>query len=202
MKIEYFGHACFKITEDRYSIVIDPYEKIRGFKDVNLSANEVICTHSHYDHAFKEGVIITLNLPHNPFEIEKIDCPHDEVEGAKRGRTDVVIFKANGKKVVHLGDLGVIPNKDVLAKISNADVLLIPVGGVYTIDNKEAKELIERVMPKVAIPMHYKKGEFGIDHIKELSEFTNLFPSVLFKKDNVIDTTEDLSGIVVLTPNY
>ncbi|MBR2070057.1 MAG: MBL fold metallo-hydrolase, partial [Clostridia bacterium] len=73
MKIEYFGHACFKITEDRYSIVIDPYEKIRGFKDVNLSANEVICTHSHYDHAFKQGVRITLNLPYNPFEIEKID---------------------------------------------------------------------------------------------------------------------------------
>ncbi|MBR2160300.1 MAG: hypothetical protein IJ938_03195, partial [Clostridia bacterium] len=69
-------------------------------------------------------------------------------------------------------------------------------------DNKEAKELIERVMPKVAVPMHYKLGNCGIDHIKELSEFTNLFSSVLFKNSNAIDTEEDLSGIVVLTPNY
>lgn len=169
MKIEYYGHACFSLTCDNYTIVLDPYKGVEGFEDINLEANEVICSHSHFDHAYIDGVKIVEGI--SPFKNEKISVFHDDANGTKRGLNDINILKAQDKVVVHLGDLGHLLNKEVIDKIKNCDVLMIPVGGFYTIGIAEALKIIEDVNPKYIIPMHYKDIDKGLSVLESIDEF-------------------------------
>lgn len=181
MKIKYHGHSCFSIISNDYTIVIDPYCGVAGFNDINLCANEVICSHEHKDHSYIDGVKI---VPSNsPFKVSKISCFHDEVGGSKRGTNTITILEAENKKVVHLGDLGHLLNEDIINKINNCDVLMIPVGGFFTIDAASAIRIIEKVNPKNVIPMHYRDNDKGYDVLQTIDEFLELYnkPCLLVK---------------------
>ena len=141
MKIEYLGHACFKLDDQ---LVIDPYKdgSVPGLENLRTSAVKVICTHEHADHSGRECVEITPG--ECEFEIEEVPSFHDDQEGALRGPNTIFVVAKDGEKLVHLGDLGHFPNEEQLKKIADADYLLIPVGGYYTIDAEIAMKICER----------------------------------------------------------
>ena len=175
MKITYYGHSCFTLESDGYVIALDPYDSgVPGYGDLKLSANKVYCSHGHMDHAYTDAVEIIPAKRPSPFEVTELELPHDDANGAKRGFTFIRLFKAEGKTVVHYGDLGC-PLTDRAAELfKNADAALVPVGGFFTIDAPAALELIERTKPVAAIPMHYRKGTQGLRPIAELSDFLDL----------------------------
>ena len=182
MILKYAGHACFKILDEEtgYSIVFDPYEpgSVKGFRDIRDAASEVLCTHDHFDHNYKDAILLEPK-EESPFEVKCIDTFHDPKKGALRGpnRIYVVIHKATGEKLVHYGDIGEVLGdlltEDNLELLKDADIALVPIGGVYTYDRHEALDLIERTAPKLVLPMHYRSESagFGLPEIDTIENF-------------------------------
>lgn len=172
MKIEYLGHACFLIEG---CLVIDPYKdgSVPGLKPLRVTAAKVICTHGHADHSGVECV--ELDGGECSLEISEVASFHDDVGGRLRGpNTIFIITSAAGEKLVHLGDLGHFPNNEQLEAIRDADYLLIPVGGYYTIDASTAVKICEAVRPKCIIPMHYRTATSGYPELATVDEFVKL----------------------------
>ncbi len=170
MKIEYLGHACFKLND---SLVIDPYKdgSVPGLLPLRAKANKVICSHEHADHSGRECVEIVPG--ECEFDIMEVPSWHDDKEGALRGPNTIFVIRdqKSGEKLVHLGDLGHFPNEEQLAAISDADYLLIPVGGYYTIDAAMAAEICKAAHPKQIIPMHYRTKTYGYPELAGVEEF-------------------------------
>ena len=197
MKLIWRGHACFSLECEDGTIVFDPFEdgSVPGIRNLDLSADLVLCSHEHYDHNARSKVAINNN--NKTFNITTIDCFHDDKNGTLRGKNKIHKIITENQSVVHLGDLG--HSLDNIDEIKNCDVLLIPVGGHYTIDSKTAKEIIDLVQPRIAIPMHYRTENFGFDVISHLNEFTDLYSSIYYHDTNVLEITKDTpSQIIVL----
>ncbi|NLZ54107.1 MAG: MBL fold metallo-hydrolase [Thermoanaerobacteraceae bacterium] len=164
MKIRWFGHACFLLeSQDGTKIVTDPFDGSVGYKIPMLEADIVTVSHDHYDHNYVEGVQGDPEVIKSPGEltigsinIKGVPAYHDEVKGAKRGPNIIFTFDIDGIKVCHLGDLGHLLSKTQLEDIGDVDVLLIPVGGTFTLDAEGAAAAIEQFSPKIIIPMHFK----------------------------------------------
>lgn len=177
MKITWLGHACFALESDDYRVLLDPYTKVKGYDELQVSAHKTLCSHEHYDHNAREKIAMPLIERPCPFAIETMDTYHDDVCGAKRGTNKVHILRAEDVTAVHLGDLGHLLTPEQAKRIRDCDVLMIPVGGCYTIDAEQAKLVVEQVQPRVVIPMHYRRGKRGFDEIGTVEEFTELFPA-------------------------
>ena len=176
MKIEYLGHACFRIDD---SLVIDPYkdESVPGLSALRVTGSRVICSHEHADHSGRECVELVPG--ECDFEITEVPSWHDDQQGKLRGpNTIFVITSKSGEKLVHLGDLGHFPDDKQLAAISDADYLLIPVGGYYTIDAEMAVRICEACRPKCIIPMHYRTASSGYPELATVDEFLKLCEEV------------------------
>ena len=191
MRLTWIGHSCFRVEDDGYSIVIDPYSdgSVEGLSDVREEASEVLCTHEHGDHSFRDGVRIKESSS-SPFSVEHIDTFHDDASGSMRGPNRIHILEAGGLKAVHLGDLGcglTAMQADLLKK---PDVLLIPVGGYYTIDAAQAAEIVERLSPRVTVPMHYRSDTFGYPVIGRLEEYTSRCSNEIIYDTNVLTVDE------------
>jgi len=172
MKIEYLGHSCFRLND---VLVIDPYKNgsVPGLKPLRVSAAKVLCTHEHADHSGRECVEIVPG--ECGLSVEEVPSFHDDKGGTLRGPNTIFVISSNdGEKLVHLGDLGHFPNEAQLALISDADYLLIPVGGYYTIDAATAVKICEAARPKCIIPMHYRTAESGYPEIATVDEFLRL----------------------------
>ena len=167
MLIKYHGHSEFLLeSADGCKILTDPYDAHVGYPMKNVQADVVTVSHGHGDHAYTQKVIscgMTVTET-GTFRVSPTctvtGCPsfHDENGGADRGKNIVYIFSIDGLRIAHLGDLGHIPDETLYASLSDIDILLIPVGGFYTIDAVKAAEIVRKVSPKVTIPMHYKTG--------------------------------------------
>ncbi len=182
MKIEYLGHSCFKLTESTgTSIVCDPYSNEIGYAMRKVSADAVTVSHGHYDHNAVQnvdGAPLLIDGGQNNglagVEINSIKSFHDTSRGKKRGENTIFKFRMDGIDVCHLGDLGEKCSSDLIETLLPVDVLLIPVGGTYTIDAEMAKEYVDRIMPDIVIPMHYRTRDCKLD-IDRVEEFTGLF---------------------------
>lgn len=181
IRIRWHGHACFEISNEK-NIVIDPHDGISiGIPPPRAKADLILITHEHYDHnksrvVEKEGsIIVKENRKINGIEIETFSAYHDKFRGERRG--EIKIFKINfeGIKICHLGDLGHILEEETLRKIGKIDILFIPVGGVFTIDAREAVELCKKIDTKVIIPMHYKIEGLSL-RIDGIEPFIDLSP--------------------------
>ena len=174
MKIKWYGHAAFLITSDQgVKIITDPYEPgaFGGqltYGQIKDQADIVIISHDHADHND------TKSLPGSPeivkgsgsktvkeISIKGISTYHDPSKGSERGDNTIFTLSVDGMKICHLGDLGHILGDKELAEIGPVDLLLIPVGGYFTIDPKEATRVAEQIKPKVLIPMHFKTKKCG-----------------------------------------
>ncbi len=163
MKITYLGHASFLLeTSAGTRIVTDPYAQDILPHPVE-KAQVVTMSHEHHDHCdlsqVKGDYVAVNGTEPTTFLDVKITCApcwHDEVQGKKRGRNRAYIFEADGLKIVHLGDLGEAPTPALIAACGGADVLLVPVGGTYTLTGEEAARAVKALAPKLAVPMHYR----------------------------------------------
>ena len=181
MKITYHGHSCFTIESNGYSVVTDPYAEVDGIEMPKLTANAVYCSHEHFDHNYRDGVEIVDGVGSGMF-VSLMHVFHDDQEGALRGRNDVMIFSAEGKKAVHMGDIGHDLPDEMIAALGHVDVLMIPVGGFFTIDAYQAVSFVRRINPDIVIPMHYRDGKIGFDKIATVEDFVSLLTTEEQKK--------------------
>ena len=182
MKIEYLGHSCFKLTESTgTSVVCDPYDPSVGYDMPRLTADAVTVSHKHYDHDYINAVdgnptVIDKECSQDlsGVEINAIKSFHDGQRGKARGENVIFKFRMDGIDICHLGDLGEACSSELIDLLLPVNVLLIPVGGTYTIDAEMAKEYVDRIMPDVVIQMHYREKGCTLD-IDKVDEFINLF---------------------------
>lgn len=174
IKLTWHGHSCFKIEAKGHSAVIDPYTGVPGYPELSLSAGEVYTSHDHDDHGWVRVVRIEDEPGESPFKVTTVDCFHDPEGGALRGGNKITVFEVLGKRIAHLGDLGHQLGEEQVKSIGACDVILLPVGGTYTVDAREAKQVADVLDPAVIIPMHYRTGRYGFDVIAEPEEFLRL----------------------------
>ena len=175
MEITWLGHACFALESGGYRVVIDPYT-VETYPPMHTVADAVYCSHGHADHNYVQAVELRQGKE-SPFSVETVSTFHDEKGGALRGSNTMHIFRAEGMTVVHCGDLGHYPTEEQLAAISGADVLLIPVGGYYTIDAAMARRVADAAKPRTVVPMHYRHDPYGLRPIGTVEEFLKLYPA-------------------------
>jgi L-ascorbate metabolism protein UlaG (beta-lactamase superfamily) len=181
MKIKWYGHAAFKITTDGgVRVIIDPYQSgafggALSYGKITEETDIVLTSHDHDDHNYtkdikgtfkhfnKEGVYKEKGLT-----IEAFPCYHDQSEGKERGNNLLFMIEADGLRLAHMGDLGHTLAQETVKKMGRVDIVLLPVGGFYTIGSDEAGMVMNDIKPKFTIPMHYKtpKCEFPIAGIE------------------------------------
>lgn len=165
VSFRWFGQACFEIS-DSVTIVTDPHDGDSvGLGAPDTEGDIVTISHEHFDHASgedlaakpdSESVRGTGSRTVKGIEIQGTDSYHDKVEGSARGENTVFSFTVDGLRICHLGDLGHLLSEKKAKEIRPVDVLLIPVGGRFTIDGGEAAKVVEQLGPRVVVPMHYK----------------------------------------------
>jgi L-ascorbate metabolism protein UlaG (beta-lactamase superfamily) len=169
MKIKYLGHAAFLITSsDGTKVLIDPYEAgcfdgAVKYGKIDVQADVVACTHKHADHHGLKDLPKGYELVEGAgdrtvkgIRIHGVATFHDGSKGSERGGNVIFAFEIDGMNVVHLGDLGHPLDAAEVQRIGRVDVLLVPVGGFFTIDATVARDVIYGLDPKLVIPMHYK----------------------------------------------
>lgn len=197
MKIEYFGHSCFKITfASGISVLTDPYTGVGYELPTGLRADFVTVSHGHFDHNFVDGLAYAGEVLQTVGEYTRKDVRfialqsnHDEKGGTLRGKNLVFIVEADGKRLCHLGDVGESCTPSFVEKIGKVDVLFIPVGGKYTIDAREAKCYVDAIGAKTVVLMHYKPQDGTIDIATEAPFLSLVDGYAVF--DGVYDTDEE-----------
>jgi L-ascorbate metabolism protein UlaG (beta-lactamase superfamily) len=164
MDITYLGHSSFKIKTKLASVITDPFDpKMVGLKYSGAEGEIVTVSHQHADHNASEKVSGVKKVFEGPGEYEVSGVSimgystfHDAKNGEERGDNTIYVIEADGLRVVHLGDLGHGLSDELIDEIGDTDVLMIPVGGFYTLGPKEAVEVVSKIEPYFVIPMHYK----------------------------------------------
>lgn len=176
MKLTWLGHACFLLEEDGYRIVTDPYSGVEGYPPLHAEAHEALYSHTHYDH-YALGAVTLLPERKSPFTVREVPSFHDDAGGAKRGPNTIRIFEAGGVRVAHLGDLGhpLLPGQ--LEAIGPVDAVLVPVGGVYTVDAAGAKAVCDAIGAGCVVPMHYRHAPYGLPNLAGVEDFLALWPA-------------------------
>lgn len=182
MKLQYLGHACFRIiSEMGTTIVCDPFKSDWvGFDMARVRCDVVTMSHHHGDHDCMESIVgspaeldVEISCAADDIAVESISTYHDDVKGAKRGGNLVFTFLVDGLKVAHMGDIGCLDD-NVVQRLKGYDVLLLPVGGTFTVDAEGAKWYVDQIQPKIVVPMHYKTAEHSFD-VDGVDKFLALF---------------------------
>lgn len=193
VKIAWWGHSCYQIESGGYSVVLDPYEDgyVPGCVPVRAEADEVLCSHEHEDHGARQ-VVKLRNGGVSPFKVDVVHTYHDDRQGALRGMNKIHILDDGRFRIAHLGDLGCELSEAEVEQLKGLDLLLIPVGGFYTIDAVLAKKLVERIKPRVTIPMHYRGEGFGYDVLSTVEAYTDLCDDVVVYPGYELELTKDM----------
>ncbi|MBR7046047.1 MAG: MBL fold metallo-hydrolase [Lachnospiraceae bacterium] len=180
MKINYLGHSCFAIEEDGYRIIFDPYKNgtVPGCGNLDEEADLVICSHGHDDHNAADLIRKREGSP-CPFALTTIHSLHDDHGGKLRGTNDITIVRGR-LSAAHMGDIGCDLTDEQYALLKGVDVLMIPVGGFFTIDAAAARKMADRIGARVTIPMHYKGKGFGYPVIGKVDQFTKISGNVTY----------------------
>ncbi len=199
MDITYLGHSSFKLKGKTASVITDPFDpKFVGLKSPSCDAEIVTISHNHNDHNQSQLVKAVRMVINGPGEYEVsgvsiigIASFHDTKKGEQRGENTIYVFEIDGLRMAHLGDLGEELSDEMISQLGNIDVLMIPVGGEYTIGAKEAVKVIGEVDPYFVIPMHYK-----VDGLSP--EFSKLEPVETFLSE--CGLTPERLATISLTP--
>ena len=216
MKIRFLGHAAFLITtSDGIKILTDPYEPggfggAIGYGPLKEAPDIVVISHDHADHNYVkmapgDPVVVRQPAPvtHRGVAFRSLATHHDSSKGAERGANVVRVIEADGLRVCHLGDLGHTLAAEDAISLGAIDVLMIPVGGTFTIDARGATAVVARLRPRIAIPMHFKTPKLGFK-LLAVDDFLAGKASVRRVAGSEIEITRDTlpepTEIVVLEP--
>lgn len=217
MNIVWKGQSCFQISSNpskngSISIVIDPFDKEIGLRTPKLQADILLLTHDHHDHNNIKAVSGDYLLIDGPGEydikgsfIQGIHSFHDNSQGKERGANTIYIIETEDIRICHLGDLG---QKELtteqLDKIGDVDILMIPVGGTYTIDSAEAIMIMSQIEPRIIIPMHYHipKLSIKIDGVDKFLKALNIKKTETLPKFNIKkkDISTEKVKVILLQP--
>jgi L-ascorbate metabolism protein UlaG (beta-lactamase superfamily) len=178
-----------------------------GIKFPKTEADIVTVSHQHKDHNQSKNISgingVEPLLIDMPGEFEKMGVRifgfqsfHDKTQGSERGENILYKFESEGLSVLHCGDLGIVPEESFLETIGEIDILMVPVGGIYTIDSEEAFHLVKKIEPAIVIPMHYNSDKIdqkNFGKLSAVSEFTKKFgldslpsiPKLVYKKEEI-----------------
>ena len=206
MKMRWLGHSCFQLTLDNGRVLVtDPYDDSVGYPPLRVKCDAALSSHGHFDHNYfdaLEGDPVILNAAgeYEVFgaKITAVPSFHDGVGGAKRGKNLIHVIEADGLKIAHLGDLGHLPEtEEQRAALTGLDVMLIPIGGFFTIDTPAAVKIIETFKPRCAVAMHFA-NDYCHFTISDESEFVRLTGAK--RLPNEIEVTkEQPTGCCVMT---
>lgn len=206
MDITYLGHSAFKLRGKIATVVTDPYSSTVGFDLPKVSADIVTISHQHDDHNAFEKISGTSRRPEpyviqapGEYEVSGVgvfgwQTYHDDKEGKERGKNTIYIIHLDGLRICHLGDLGHVLSESQIHQIGEIDVLLIPVGGFYTINAKQAVEVVKSLQPSLVVPMHFQTPK----HNSEL--FAQVAPVTLFLTEMGIEEPLEAQEKLVITP--
>ena len=211
MKIKWLGHAAFLLSSDKgIKIITDPYalDERLSYSEIKELADIVTVSHDHFDHSNVTTVLGNPEIVREAREVRGIKFDsvltyHDDAQGNEKGNNTIFCFKVDGIRICHLGDLGHKLTENQIKQIGNVDILLIPVGGFFTIDAAIATQVCGQLNPRVIIPMHFKNDrcDFPISGVDEFlrgkSNVKQLDTSEIeFQAGELSYTTE----IIVLKP--
>jgi len=182
MIISWIGHSCFKIQNktatNGVALVTDPFDKKVGLKPPAFEADIVTISHDHFDHNNHKALRGKPYLINSAGEydikgvsIQGVESYHDKEKGKERGVNIIYRIEIDDISISHLGDLGHTLDNKQLDVLVGTDILLVPVGGHYTIDAKKAVEVVSQVEPRIVIPMHYKVPGLKVDGIVGVDKF-------------------------------
>ncbi len=197
IEVIWHGHSCFEVRSAEKAVVFDPYLEVPGFDVLDLKADLVLVSHEHHDHNARERV--TLSGRDTDIAVEAIETDHDPEGGKLRGANKIHIIEFEGKRIAHFGDLGRDLSPSELAKLKGLDVILIPVGGFYTIDADQAATIVHAIKPDVTVPMHYYDGVSGWDKTSGVEPFLRQFDHVVHLDKNRFTIGEHHDCVLVLT---
>ncbi len=198
MRIDFLGHAAFLLTgESGVRVLIDPYESGGfsgrvGYAPITEAVDVVVITHDHLDHCHTASLPPGFEVIRHAGEsrgvrVRSVAAFHDEVEGTRFGGVvDMKVIEVDGLRVLHAGDLGHRLEEKHLGAIGPIDVLMVPVGGFYTLDAEGAAEVTAKLVPGAVIPCHYKTARCGFD-IAPVAPFLERFEVVLRPGGSVWD---------------
>ena len=181
MRVRWHGHACFEIAGSSV-VVTDPHDgKSIGIRPPEATADLVLVSHDHFDHNCSRAVsgsdssVVTkpVMTVDRGVRIEGFEADHDDQGGSKRGRVTIFKFELDGFSFCHLGDLGHVVDDTLAEQLAGVDFLFVPVGDVFTIGPEGALRVIEKVKPRIAVPMHYRTQGLSLS-IRPLQDFTKL----------------------------
>ena len=206
MKIKFLGHAAFILSsEEGKTILMDPYKSgsfdgAVGYKPITEKVDVVTASHDHDDHFCLEGLPEGYEVVKTPgaheaagFSIKGVKTYHDTSSGKERGRNIIFTVVVDGVRICHLGDLGHVLSSEEAAAVGPVDVLLIPVGGHFTIGPREALDVIRALDPAIVIPMHYKTEVLNFP-IAPVEDFLSLSGDHDRADTYVVELTKDDMG--------
>jgi len=206
MKISWLGHASFLVESSGKKLISDPFDENVGYPLFQEEVDIVTVSHEHWDHN------ATGRLAGNPvlvrgtgefdidsFKITGFPSFHDKARGEERGINTMYRIGVEGINLLHLGDLGHLLSPEEHAALGKIDILMIPVGGVYTINADEAYQIVQALNPQIVIPMHFKTPHLCFD-LAPVEEFTSKFDSVVKKPflEITLDKQQEQTGVIVL----
>ncbi len=204
MDISWLGHSCFRIKGRQATVITDPYPPDLGYSLGKPTAHIVTISHQHPGHSYVQGIVGEPRLVTGPGEYEisgvlitGIATFHDRERGKNRGKNTVYLIEVDEVSVCHLGDLGHVLTAEQVEEIGNVDVLLLPVGGVSTINAPMAAEVVRQLEPKAVLPMHYKTPALNWElepverFLKEIGvKEVNPQPKLSFTRSSLPATTQ------------
>lgn len=211
MQIIWYGHSCFLIkTSTGKRILIDPFDSNLGYNNNFPKCDLITLSHSHFDSSSLNNynsltkVINEIGvLDMNFFKLEGFNSFHDKCNGLKRGPNIIYTFRSDKYSICHLGHLGHIPSSLILEKLKNIDILLVPIGGHFTLNGFEAANLCKLISPKYIIPMQYKTNKTSL-YLDDPKNFIISMKHVKKIKSNMLDISAlDFnyeSACILLTP--
>ena len=207
MKLKWNGHSCFTMTFANGAVLVtDPFDDTVGYPLCTARADATLSSHDHFDHNHirsLSGNPVMINKSGtcmlNGIRITGVHSFHDPEQGKLRGENVIFIVEGDGLRIAHLGDLGHMPNAEQLAALKNVDVMLLPIGGTFTVTTEQAAEIIAQAKPHTAIAMHFR-NQYCTFPVSDEKEFVRLTGAVLMENEIEItkDTLADLPAAAVM----
>jgi L-ascorbate metabolism protein UlaG (beta-lactamase superfamily) len=193
MKVQWYGHACFLIEGQGIRLVTDPPNPDVGYSLPQAAIDVVTVSHAHHDHNYVEGLQgnpVVVKTPGRRqvkgLQVEGYSTWHDNAGGAQRGPNLIFAWEMDGVRAAHLGDLGHLLGTETLQALGRIDLLLAPVGGVFTVDAAGAKQVVDQIQPRLVVPMHYRTPALSFK-LGAVDDFLRLFPPGQVRREQALE---------------